>query len=121
MIAVIAPAIFNHVEHERYTVNFDAGEYSMKYAVITVPHDSVASQLIGETIEKYDPIPVAGKVDFVLRVKAGEPIEVIRDFGALGMLSVKTPYKAKSDIEGRGTMHYHSYLKADGIKYVCNL
>ena len=121
MIALVATAVFSHIEHERYTVNLDTiGGYSMKYSVIHIPHANEESRIIGEVLEKHSPIPVSGKIDFVLQGKAGEPLELTRVFGDKHG-TVKTPYKSNKDIAGHGIMHFHAYLKADGMAYVCNL
>lgn len=120
MIAIVAPAIFDHIEHERYTVNFDAAEYSMKYSVIHIPHANEHSRIVGEVLEKHSPIPVPGKIDFILKGEAGKHLELTRVFGNKPG-TVKTPYTSKKDIEGHGVMHYHAYLKANGMTYVCNL
>lgn len=121
MIALVAPAVFGHVEHERYTVNLDTIDgYSMKYSVIHIPHANDHSRIVGEVLEKHSPIPVPGKIDFVLQGKAGEPLELTRVFGDKPG-TVKTPYTSNKDVAGHGTMHFHAYLKASGMTYVCNL
>ena len=121
MIAMIAPAVFNHQKHERYTVNFDTiGGYSRKYSVITVPHQNVTAQEVSEMLENLQSLPVLGKVDFVLKGKAGEELELTRAFGDY-VKTVKTGYKVNRDIDGHGVMHYQSFLKSSGVVFVCHL
>lgn len=121
MISMIAPAVFAHLEHEKFTVCLDSIDgYSAKYAVITIPHQLEEFNVIGEVIETQAQRPVVGKLEFSLKAEAGKPIELTRN-DCLGARTVKTPYRATRDIEAYGVMHYHSYLKSKGLVYVCNL
>lgn len=122
MISLIAPAVFQHVSHTRYTVSLESlYGYSAKYAVVDCEHTSDLATELSEILAPKNSGPEVGEIDFTLSAKANEAIELTRTMRKGGPITVKTPYTANRDIAAHGTLKYHAYLKPKSITYVCHL